>query len=92
VRFFVRLVRRHKRLNDGVISCGARGVPEARQIVTGSACPLDQVSLVEASTFTEEVASRSFRTPPSFPPIPATLYHPLPLPPSGLEEKRGGRE
>lgn len=38
-----------------------RKVLEARQIVTGSACPLDQVSLVEASTFTEEMGLRSFR-------------------------------
>ena len=39
-----------------------REVLQARQIATGSACPLDQVSLVEASTFTEEMGSRFFRS------------------------------
>lgn len=46
----------------GIQVSAVRGAPEARQIGAGSAYPVDQVSLLEASTFTEEMSSRSFRS------------------------------
>lgn len=53
-------MRRHKWSNDNIISA-VREVHEARQIATGSPVRVHW-TLVVASTFTEEMGPRSFRS------------------------------